>query len=981
MHAGWHASLLVLLTATVAVGLYEEQAGENDWHSEFVGQAINTQVSDKDRLIVSTSSNVLASLSLDTGKVAWRQFFHETDQLQSFTVLSKPAAIISLSSSGSLLRAWRADDGALLWEKYLEAASQNAVTALSSLAEAAFGSGEGIAIVTDGSIEVYSGLKGSLSWSAHPKSAWSAASNPLVTGSIGANDHAVAFAGLTNSGAVEVLELSLGTGEVVSQASYSAPRSNKLGSSVVLRNSLVAAISSDGQQLCSAKLEGGSSGSLKCHVWADISPAAAGAEAGSLLFLKSSSSIAVRLSTGVLIAYVADGTIQHATFVRGATSVSNELSSTGGKSLAAAGTSASGSIQIHSVSPDTAQVNQQITVKATSLLTKDSTPVQISNLFLAAGSAGSPFGGTRSPSKHVVGVTAVDGTMLLTRGEEVGWKREEALAGVSAALFVDLPADAQSGERVDAGHQKTGVMDHIQSQFLSLKGQLNVIKPEEKLQLARLKASLSDRLTPTRDTNGFRKLLVLLSRSGKLFGLHSGDGHVMWSLTYPPSQAPQHIFPWRSSHDIQRAPELIALHSSDSASSYSVVDAHTGQELSSAALSFPVSQVLELPQLLHDDVAEQHVYLLIGSQGGSQQAKLLPDTPQSKHFLLSLSTDVFFWQEDKTAGSLTGFRVDKQSLKITQLWSSIYSAPGVEVLEFAARSSAEHVYSQAKILGNKSLKIKYLNPSTVFIATGPPEGLLSEDLEASSITLTVQIVDTVTGAPVHRQVHKGCRGPVHAQFVENWVAYHYFDVTNHRWEMSVLELYNKAQGNVTISDMVFGKTSNSMSSYEPVPVEVLRQSYFFDSGVKTMGVSATMHGISNKFLLVGTLSDQVYMLDKRMLDPRRPKGPPTAEDQLEQLIPYQQNLIMSPLLYASHSKQVAQLSGIATSPANLESTSLMLAYGLDLFFARIQPNKAFDSLQDDFPYAFLVLITLMLTGAVLVFKRLDDKSNTQRKWL
>lgn len=47
-----------------------------------------------------------------------------------------------------------------------------------------------------------------------------------------------------------------------------------------------------------------------------------------------------------------------------------------------------------------------------------------------------------------------------------------------------------------------------------VQGQLNVIKPEEKLQLARLKASLSDRLTPTRDTNGFRKLLVLLSKSG-----------------------------------------------------------------------------------------------------------------------------------------------------------------------------------------------------------------------------------------------------------------------------------------------------------------------------------------------------------------------------------------------------------------------------------------------------------------------------------
>lgn len=40
-------------------------------------------------------------------------------------------------------------------------------------------------------------------------------------------------------------------------------------------------------------------------------------------------------------------------------------------------------------------------------------------------------------------------------------------------------------------------------------------------------------------------------------------------------------------------------------------------------------------------------------------------------------------------------------------------------------------------------------------------------------------------------------------------------------------------------------------------LQVLRQSYFFDSAVKHMGVSQTMHGISNKFLLVGTLSDQV----------------------------------------------------------------------------------------------------------------------------
>ncbi len=61
----------------------------------------------------------------------------------------------------------------------------------------------------------------------------------------------------------------------------------------------------------------------------------------------------------------------------------------------------------------------------------------------------------------------------------------------------------------------------------NLQGQLSVIKPEEKLELARLKASLSDRLTPTRDTNGFRKLLVLLTRTGKPWS--SWQDKVLWA--------------------------------------------------------------------------------------------------------------------------------------------------------------------------------------------------------------------------------------------------------------------------------------------------------------------------------------------------------------------------------------------------------------------------------------------------------------------
>ena len=60
--------------------------------------------------------------------------------------------------------------------------------------------------------------------------------------------------------------------------------------------------------------------------------------------------------------------------------------------------------------------------------------------------------------------------------------------------------------------------------------------------------------------------------------------------------------------------------------------------------------MLELPKTLHDDIAEQHVFLLIGSQAGKQTAQLLPNDPSSRAFLKSLQTDVFFCQEDRVAG-------------------------------------------------------------------------------------------------------------------------------------------------------------------------------------------------------------------------------------------------------------------------------------------------------------------------------------------
>lgn len=83
----------------------------------------------------------------------------------------------------------------------------------------------------------------------------------------------------------------------------------------------------------------------------------------------------------------------------------------------------------------------------------------------------------------------------------------------------------------------------------------------------------------------------MLLAAGKVFGLHSGDGRQLWALTPPASAAVSHAALWRTSHDAARAPEILLLGEGEGRGFYATVNAHTGKELSRAALPFRPAQV------------------------------------------------------------------------------------------------------------------------------------------------------------------------------------------------------------------------------------------------------------------------------------------------------------------------------------------------------------------------------------------------------
>lgn len=82
----------------------------------------------------------------------------------------------------------------------------------------------------------------------------------------------------------------------------------------------------------------------------------------------------------------------------------------------------------------------------------------------------------------------------------------------------------------------------LRLQWLSVLVQFKFNTAEEGDELAALRLALSDKNSPVRDANGFRKLIVVLTATGKAMALHTGDGRVVWSRHLPQGVAPTVLY-------------------------------------------------------------------------------------------------------------------------------------------------------------------------------------------------------------------------------------------------------------------------------------------------------------------------------------------------------------------------------------------------------------------------------------------------------
>jgi len=371
---------------------------------------------------------------------------------------------------------------------------------------------------------------------------------------------------------------------------------------------------------------------------------------------------------------------------------------------------------------------------------------------------------------------------------------------------------------------------------------------------------------------------------------------------------------------------------------------------------------------------------------------VLPTGNKEAQQLAADRTDKLFHYEVDTAsqaikGYVVGAAAGGSKQELSPLWNLELGSVGEQILAAAAPEHREWDHVPVHIKGDATILYKYINANMLAVAT---EAASPKD---NSSSLSLYIMDAVTGHVLHQShIANGAR-PVHLAACDNWVVMHYNNPKKTRFEITVVELY-QSKADDGPWDIIFGgKVANhTKSAHHLEPPVPLQQTYIFPAGVASMGTTATKMGITPRSLIMALTTEQVFRLSKdTVLNPRRPFAPGGTKDKAgvpaqfaptkeEVLPPYLPVVQLRPTDVLTYYHSLGQVDGIISSPTALESTSLVLTYGLDLFFTPVQSAKAYDVLSPGFNYVLLYTSVGVVVALWVVTSFWASRKALQDRW-
>uniref|UniRef100_A0A674BIH6 ER membrane protein complex subunit 1 n=1 Tax=Salmo trutta TaxID=8032 RepID=A0A674BIH6_SALTR len=351
----------------------------------------------------------------------------------------------------------------------------------------------------------------------------------------------------------------------------------------------------------------------------------------------------------------------------------------------------------------------------------------------------------------------------------VVWTREEALADVVTMEMVDLPLTGTQAElEGEFGKKADGlfpmVLKRLSSQVTLLQvwlAHLWKLFYEARKPRSQVKNEVTIE-TLSRDEFNLQKMMVMVTASGKLFGIDSKSGSILWKH-YLENVQPNAVFKLivqRTTAHFPHPPQctLLIKDKDTGLASLHVFNPIFGRKshIALPALPRPILQSLLLP-VIDQDYAK--VLLLVDDQ---YKVTAFPSTKNVLQQLQEMASSIFFYLIRSDQGNLSGFRLRKD-LSTERIWEVVLPTDVQKIVAVSGKRPNEHVHSQGRVMGDRSVLYKYLNPNLLAVVTE------STDAHPERAFVGMFLVDGVTGRIIHEAVQRKARGPVHFVHSENWV--------------------------------------------------------------------------------------------------------------------------------------------------------------------------------------------------------------------
>lgn len=995
-------ALASVLLVTVQA-LFEDEVGQYEWIVQQVGQptalAYSTDAADK--VFVASGSGVVASMLLKDGSMQWRTVAASAARMKQLRAGSR--GLLSVTDKG-LVQFWKGSTGDLTWQRQYP----DEVVDIHIVGPA---TKQNVVVVRSSEVEVRS-TTGKHEWSS-PAGAgarfWAAAPSE--------NNVVCAVSAKPGGAGAQSVQIDIATGKILKTTPVPAAVAKALETSSFL--------------VVDAQLVLLSSGAITVQPLCGEGKA----ETFEMRKIKSSGKVPFQLMPWQHTPGVFSAT-------NGATTAIFGVNEKGLKHLRTfEGVAVVG--PVHSIHDD--ETGQPVAVaivgdEGTKIQLLDPASGNVQPAINAAGYTAKDHGPARlllvrelSSGEHHTVISAADHSLVGMQGSKVNWVREEALTSIRQAVFYGRAGIHKSKNKVEDA-SLSSLLPALTAQL----SQLPMYMGEVAQKPAQLLAALTEyasglgrepkRSRPTLLANGkvptaadelrgfgANKLILCMTGASKLFALEATTSEIVWQRYFANGAELLGDVSGKCMDSdangggkgkcglwMQLLPSSSAVYSelivmtptptdaSQSAQMVHWVDPLTGKDVHAqkAPSTAGVASLMTFPGNTQAKLEPVQPFLLVDTE---HKVHVLPSNDAKHAKLLEANSErLFHYEVNRASQVVQGFSIGKSGTgaELVRLWNIELGSIGERIVAATSPQHREWEHVPVHIKGDASILYKYMNTNMMAVATED----VGEGDKGTSLNL--YILDAVTGHVLHQSRIVGGAGPVHMAACDNWVLAHYWNEKKTRFELTVVELFeSKSDGGPW--NILFGAgqaenfTTSAHHLESPVP---LQQTYIFPAGVTSMGVTATMKGITPRSVIMALTTDHLYTITKDMLNPRRPymvngvvdkeRGVPAqyATTKEEPVPPYAPVMPLRPTDVLTYYNPIGQVRGIVSSPTSLESTSLIFSYGLDLFFTPVQTAKAYDVLSPSFQYSLLYASVLIVFGALMFTSFLSSRQTLKDRW-